>query len=284
MSRDNKPISGQPAPDEDGGFLTRWSRRKRDIAAQETTERMTAGQAAAEQAGAAPEVAPPSAPDMAGEPARSEAELAEQRRKELDELIASLPKVEEIDASTDVTGFLDARIPDALRNAALRATWISDPTIRDFLNDAREYALDYNTPGMAPGYGQLSESERQHAVEFVKTLFSSGPEPATDATLVEDQTQPTGEISDQESRALPQPTIAASHNAGPSDIADLPAAEAAGDDESLQPADSGLRQGDSALLQSSMDLPPEGAEAPHLAASLSDHVPMRRRGGGALPI
>jgi hypothetical protein len=279
MSRDLKPGSGPLVPEEEGGFLSRWSRRKRDLAAQETTERL-----AAEQAGAVPEITLAPAADAGAEPALSEAELAEQRQKELDELIARLPKVDEIDASTDVTGFLDARIPDALRNAALRATWISDPTIRDFLNDAREYALDYNTPGMAPGYGQLSESERHHAVEFVKTLFSSRPEPATNSTLVEDQTQPSGEISDQESRAASQPSIAAPHNGEASGEADAPATGAASDDAAFQPADSGLRQGYSPVLQSSMNAQAESAEPTQTPPSLSDHAPIRRRGGGALPI
>jgi hypothetical protein len=279
MSRETRPGSGQPTPEEEGGFLSRWSRRKRDVAARDAAEQAGAGQQSP-----VGEVAPSPLPDATGEPVLTEAELAEQRQKELDELIARLPKVEEIDASTDVTGFLDARIPDALRNAALRATWISDPTIRDFLNDAREYALDYNTPGMAPGYGQLSESERHHAVEFVKSLFSSGPDPDKAATLVEDQTQAAGEISDQESRGFAQPSIAAPHNAGATDEAEAPAAVAAAEEARPQPANSGLREGDSAVSQSSMKLPHEAAEAPPLAASLSDHAPIRRRGGGALPI
>jgi hypothetical protein len=279
MSRDIKADPAPLNPDEEGGFLSRWSRRKRDVAAQES-----AGPAAA-SVGAGPMSSPaPPAPEASDEPALSEEELAERRRKELDELIASLPKVEEIDASTDVTGFLDARIPDALRNAALRQTWMSDPTIRDFLNDAREYALDYNTPGMAPGYGQLSESERHHAVEFVKSLFSSGPEPEEASTLVEDQTQATSEISDEESRDVPQPSIAAPHNEEGFEIADAPAAGATADDVALQPANSGLRRGDSGVLQSSMTSGDGGAEAPRTAASLSDHAPIRRRGGGAMPI
>jgi hypothetical protein len=279
MSREVRPDAGQPTPDEEGGFLSRWSRRKRDVAAQ-------AGVPPADAVSdvAPPLAPPPAAPDMAAEPALSEAELAEQRQKELDELIASLPKVEEIDASTDVTGFLDARIPDALRNAALRATWISDPTIRDFVNDARDYALDYNTPGMAPGYGALSESDRGHAVEFVKSLFSSRPEPATNSTLVEDRTSPDGEISDQESRAVSQPEIAALHNAAVRDEADASGPEATTGEQSPSPENSGPKPGNSPVLQSTMDelaLMPEQAGA---MANLAAPAPVRRRGGGALPI
>jgi hypothetical protein len=277
MSRDHKAGPAQP-PEDEGGFLTRWSRRKRDVAAQGTTE----------QVGPAPDAPPPapasSVPDLAGEPALSEAELAEQRQKELDELIAALPRVEEITASTDVTGYLDARIPDVLRNAALRATWISDPSIRDFVNDARDYALDYNTPGMAPGYGALSESDRDHAVEFVKSLFSSGREPEEPSTLVEDQTQVEGEISDEESRAPVQPPIAAPHNAAAHGEPGSTGPEATTGDESPQPMNSRPRHGNSPVLQSSMDERPQMPEQAGAMENLAVHAPIRRRGGGALPI
>jgi hypothetical protein len=275
MSEDRKSGSGQPAPGEEGGFLSRWSRRKRDIAAQgKATE----------------EVAPPLAepvlppPDTTGEPALSEAELAERRQKELDELIAALPRVEDINASTDITGFLDARIPDVLRNAALRATWISDPAIRDFLNDAREYALDYNTPGMAPGYGPLSESERSQAVEFVKTLFSDAPKRSGDATLVEDQTSGDSEISGEESRAISRPEIAAPHHAELSASTDADATLGAGENTGLQPTESGPGQADFPILHSTMPIPAEKADSGQSLAAASEHVPLRRRGGGALPI
>ncbi|MGL4729365.1 MAG: DUF3306 domain-containing protein, partial [Bosea sp. (in: a-proteobacteria)] len=165
MSKD-KPAAPEANLDE-GGFLSRWSRRKREVQAEDVVAKVRPTEAlpVAEEISATSEAAS----------GLSEAEAAEAAQKELDELIASLPKVEEITASTDVTGFLDKRIPDMLRNAALRAAWSSDPAIRDFLNDAREYALDYNTPGAAPGYGLLSDSERADAAEFVKTLFSDAP-------------------------------------------------------------------------------------------------------------
>jgi hypothetical protein len=275
MSRDREPDQGQPLPGEEGGFLSRWSRRKRDIAAQGK---------ATEEAAPAPDDPALAAPAMEAEPALSEAELAEQRRKELDELIAALPRVEEINASTDITGFLDARIPDMLRNAALRATWITDPTIRDFLNDAREYALDYNTPGMAPGYGPLSESEREQAVEFVRTLFSKAPERDASTTLVEDQTTPDGEISDEESRAVPPPSIGAPHNSDAPELSGAPGEVAGEDSGGLQSPDSGRKPVESRLSHGNMIPPPGTQELGEASEAASGLVPVRRRGGGALPI
>ena len=283
MSVDRKPEAGQPGDAEEGGFLSRWSRRKRDVAAKEAVQQ-TAPQTLPQTLPPIGDATSQPVPDRADEPALSEVERAERRQRELDELIASLPKVEEIDASTDVTGFLDARIPDALRNAALRQTWISDPTIRDFLNDAREYALDYNTPGMAPGYGQLSESEKRHAAEFVKSLFSSAPEAKPNSTLVEDKTQPKGEISDQESRVESAPSVAEPRElAAPGDPSDAAAAPQ-GDDNSVQQVDSRLKREDSAGLEGDMEPQAESAAPAQVASSLPEHAPIRRRGGGALPI
>jgi Protein of unknown function (DUF3306) len=69
------------------------------------------------------------------------------------ELIAKLPKLEDLTAQSDITGFLQKGVPDALRNLALRQMWSLDPTIRDFVEVA-ENQWDFNTPGGVHGLFQ----------------------------------------------------------------------------------------------------------------------------------
>jgi hypothetical protein len=69
------------------------------------------------------------------------------------ELIAKLPKLEDLTAQSDITGFLQKGVPDALRNLALRQMWSLDPTIRDFVEVA-ENQWDFNTPGGIHGLFQ----------------------------------------------------------------------------------------------------------------------------------
>ncbi|MGP9821418.1 DUF3306 domain-containing protein [Salinarimonas sp. NSM] len=113
------------------GFLSRWSRRKREELREPAQE---------PQADAA---LPAHAPEPELEPTLSEEELA------------ALPPVETIDATTDITGFLRKGVPAALKNAALRRAWATNPAVRDYLDPAREYAYDWNVPGGVPGDGPL---------------------------------------------------------------------------------------------------------------------------------
>ena len=57
---------------------------------------------------------------------------------------ATLPPLESLGPDSDYTLFLKKGVPEALRIAALRKAWMSDPFIRDFRGPA-EYALDYTT-------------------------------------------------------------------------------------------------------------------------------------------
>jgi Protein of unknown function (DUF3306) len=279
--------------DDEGGFLSRWSRRKREVKAEDTA-------AKAVPADAAPPVDEPGvavrdAADGTSEPATAEAARQELDQLTLDELIASLPKVEEITATTDITGFLDGRIPDMLRNAALRATWMSDPAIRDFLNDARDYALDYNTPGAAPGYGPLSESERADAAEFVRTLFSDAPSndalandalandaprEAGDDTLVEKKPSTQSEIRDP----LLQPEIAALHNGDPAPASPDPQISGSEASAPANRIDSRPNQTILADAASQHEGAQPEAHRHDVTASPSDQTTFRRRGGSALPI
>jgi hypothetical protein len=116
---------------DDRGFLARWSQRKQEAKQPEPKPDEPV-------ADAGPALEPV---------AESEAE------PEFD--LSSLPKLEEMTGTTDITGFLRKGVPEQLRNAALRQSWALDPAIRNYVNPALEYAYDWNTPGGVPGSGEL---------------------------------------------------------------------------------------------------------------------------------
>jgi hypothetical protein len=124
-------MSGPDEADRDKGFLARWSQRK-----QEAKEPQP-------NAPAAESVESPGSPALQGEDVTPEFDLS------------TLPKLEELTASTDITAFLRKGVPEHLRNAALQKSWALDPAIRNYVNPALEYAYDWNTPGGVPGGGEL---------------------------------------------------------------------------------------------------------------------------------
>jgi hypothetical protein len=63
--------------------------------------------------------------------------------------LASLPRVEDLTAASDLGPFLRPGVPAALRAAALRRMWSLDPAIRDYIGPV-EYQWDFNTPGGLP--------------------------------------------------------------------------------------------------------------------------------------
>src|SRR5258708_40245402 len=69
--------------------------------------------------------------------------------------LSSLPKLEDMTATTDITAFLRKGVPEHLRNAALRKSWALDPAICNYVNPALEYAYDWNTPGGVPGNSEI---------------------------------------------------------------------------------------------------------------------------------
>src|SRR5438105_7155543 len=123
-----------------GEFLARWSRRKREARA---------------VVDAPPPIEPAEAPDPVPSAAAENAAAAE-----VD--LSSLPPIESITAATDVTAFLRQGIPPELGRAALRRAWAADPAIRDFVGLA-ENAWDFNDPHAMPGFGPLDCSEEQLA-------------------------------------------------------------------------------------------------------------------------
>jgi hypothetical protein len=121
------------------GFLARWSARKREAAKDEVAK----GEGEAKQV--------PTDPPSHQAPS---AEMADSTEQPLD--LASLPKLEELTADTDMTVFFRKGVPESIRNAALRKSWALDPAIRDYVSPALDYAYDWNTPGGVPGAGELA--------------------------------------------------------------------------------------------------------------------------------
>ena len=162
---------------DDKGFLARWSQRKHE----------------AKRDGDAP----PAEPAVPAEPVA-------QAEPKLD--LSSLPKLEEMTATTDITGFLRKGVPEHLRNAALQKSWALDPAIRNYVSPALDYAYDWNTPGGVPGSSEIGSgmdvarlvSQIMGSGESVADPSVSDPEavkaPASDAAQVSghDATQAAG--------------------------------------------------------------------------------------------
>ena len=126
-------MSGPDEADRDKGFLARWSQRKQEAKQPEPKEEAPAGES----------VESPGSPEAQGEDVTPEFDLS------------TLPKLEELTGSTDITAFLRKGVPEHLRNAALQKSWALDPAIRNYVNPALEYAYDWNAPGGVPGGGEL---------------------------------------------------------------------------------------------------------------------------------
>jgi hypothetical protein len=139
-------MSGPDQGDEDRGFLARWSQRKHEA---QQTDRDT----------------PAANPDMPSGPvAESDAE------PEFD--LSSLPKLEDMTATSDITAFLRKGVPEHLRNAALRKSWALDPAIRNYVNPALDYAYDWNTPGGVPGSSEIGAG--MDVARLVSQIMGSG--------------------------------------------------------------------------------------------------------------
>jgi hypothetical protein len=121
--------------DADRGFLARWSQRKQEARQPEGKPQAKPGEDAASSGSAPPQ--------------------NEHSEPEFD--LSTLPKLEELTASTDITAFLRKGVPEPLRNAVLRKSWALDPAIRNYVGPALDYAYDWNAPDGVPGGGELGE-------------------------------------------------------------------------------------------------------------------------------
>jgi Protein of unknown function (DUF3306) len=158
-----------PDENDEKGFLARWSQRKQE----------------ARQ----PEAKPDTPAAEAVLPAESAA-----KPESADEFdLSSLPKLEDITGSTDITAFLRKGVPEHLRNAALRKSWALDPAIRNYVNPALEYAYDWNTPGGVPGSVELGVG--LDIARMVSQIMGSGGGVAAESVAAIDPETMRGEAA-----------------------------------------------------------------------------------------
>jgi len=148
-------MSDSDEADRDRGFLARWSQRKQEAKQAEPKPDDPAGESVA----------------SAGSPAPQSEDI----EPEFD--LSTLPKLEELTGSTDITAFLRKGVPEHLRNAALQKSWALDPAIRNYVNPALEYAYDWNAPGGVPGGGELGAG-----VDVARLVSQIMGEPAAETT------------------------------------------------------------------------------------------------------
>jgi len=128
---------------EDEGFVSRWSRLKRE-----------ARKAPAEPQGDAARQSPARADTPAARPAPpDDAAAGDARGREAKDTRpaapfdpASLPDVESLTFESDYTAFLQEGVPRELRNRALQRLWRSDPVLAN-LDGLLEYGEDYTGIG-----------------------------------------------------------------------------------------------------------------------------------------
>lgn len=128
------------------GFLSRWSRRKQALAR---------GEEVIEPPPPPPEPEALPEPVAPAPPALAEATPVSPPEPEPELDLSSLPDIETLDAATDIRAFFQKGVPEALRNAALRKAYTTDPVISSYMGPL-DYAWDFNTPGGLP-YGFASE-------------------------------------------------------------------------------------------------------------------------------
>jgi hypothetical protein len=169
--------------DPDEGFLSRWSRRKRD-----------SDDASPKDGNARPTDETDSKKEWEILPqaeARVEAKPAESPPAESEEAafdISKLPSIESITAETDIRAFLAPGVPPALTLAALRRAWVADPKIRDFIEMA-ENQWDFNAPGV-PGFDlspPTGDIKRMLADIMGRDPSDESPEKSASARPIEEQ-------------------------------------------------------------------------------------------------
>ncbi len=133
-------------------FLSRWSRLKRESNTVAQPESGPAADAAPTDSVKPAESMMP-APDAVGPTA-----AADVTSPALPFDPGSLPPVTSITQASDIRQFLQAGVPAELVRAALRAAWVTDPTIRDFIGIA-DNQWDFNDPAAMPGFGPLEAAD-----------------------------------------------------------------------------------------------------------------------------
>jgi len=195
-------------------FLERWSRRKREVADDSVT--------------------PLQAPEAEGEETPKPASFApvESIKAETPFDISSLPSLDSIAAETDIRGFLQAGVPEDLKNAALRRAWSADPQIRDFVGLV-ENGWDFNDPNAMHGFGPIEPSE----VARLLGNFAMTPPPAEPSEIAErSPREPSISPPDAVAAADEGHSIEQEPAESPAAIVDAPVGNAAPQNESATAA------------------------------------------------
>lgn len=131
------------------GFLTRWSKRKL------ATEAPAGGEPEIEEAKVSESHASDAeAPEAGAMPQETAlAHLAPEPEPEFD--VSTLPPIESLTGTSDLSVFMQKGVPEALKNSALRHAWALDPIIRDYRGPV-DYAWDFNDPLAMPGFSPLA--------------------------------------------------------------------------------------------------------------------------------
>jgi hypothetical protein len=207
-------------PEDEGGFLGRWARRKQEARREDAAKA--------------------SPPPIAAEPAPRDVD-------------PPLPSLDDVLPGGDLSAFLQSHVPAALKNAALRKMWESDPTISGFIEMA-ENQWDFNAPDAIPGFA--SSIGDLDAKKLVDGLFSLARHDSARAP------ETSGETAGMPAASLPEPDADSLESR--CDIADFQAENAA------------------------VGTSPQEAADVHVAAQKSPDESSvydfrRRRHGGALP-
>jgi hypothetical protein len=165
--------------DDDKGFLSRWSQRKHEAKQPE-------------REAPAAEADVPSEP-IAGSAAEPEFDLS------------SLPKLEDLTETTDITAFLRKGVPESLRNAALRKSWALDPAIRNYVNPALDYAYDWNTPGGVPGSSEIGAGT--DVARLVSQIMGGGESVESTAAAPNESAGASGSLPNESATQKPEPDL-----------------------------------------------------------------------------
>lgn len=204
-------MSRADPPEEGGGLLARWSRRKRAsrrpeplpdagpsaslaaappaaagapcIVVEGTAPALTGRARTPDTEGAAADPAQrPPTPALAAE-AHAPFQDEHDARPLPDPPPLDLPPLESLGPGSDLRPFLRPGVPAALRGAALRRVWSTDPAIRDYIGPA-DYAWDWNTPGGVPDYSETLSVSAERIEAEVARMFAGldPPKPEADAS------------------------------------------------------------------------------------------------------
>lgn len=208
---------------DDGGFLSRWSRRKREVEAAEAAEAAEAQ---------TPDVVDPEA-------VAREAEELEQNR-----LAAEAVDIDSMKAGDDFGLFMKRGVPELLRRKALRKLWRSNPVfanldgLNDYDEDFRNPAHNRYTSLWQLGRGFLS-TEEQSTQQATGRL--TRPESEADAVSAEAEDQGEAGAGADSAADAPEDAAVAEDLAAapPTAVADA-GPQTAGDDERLITDETGV--------------------------------------------